>query len=353
MSSRSRSTYDPRASYRENFENAPEHFPEHSIPPVTGTWTLGGRKLNSPLGIAAGPLLNGRWAVFYARLGFDLVTYKTVRSRERDCYPLPNLVPVDAGQMTGDEEIVHATPHMEGSWAVSFGMPSMAPEFWQQDIAWTKSKLGPGQLLSVSVVGTIQPDWTIDDLAQDYANCARTAYEHGADCIEMNFSCPNVSSRDGQLFQQPDAARTVANATRKAVGPDCPLLVKIGFLPDDVLRQRLFCALAEVVDVIVTTNSVSARIQDAQGQPLFAGERRGICGRATRDAAIDQVRRSRAIIDTERLPLELIGVGGIATADDVRQYLRAGASLVQLATAAMVDPEVGLQIREQLSAQST
>ena len=45
------------------------------------------------------------------------------------------------------------------------------------------------------------------------------------------------------------------------------------------------------------------------------------------------------------LSMSVIGVGGIFTAYDVRRYLDAGAESVQLATAAMIDPEVGLKIR--------
>ena len=43
---------------------------------------------------------------------------------------------------------------------------------------------------SVSVVGTVQPGSTIERLAEDYAECARLAAEHGADTVETNLSCP-------------------------------------------------------------------------------------------------------------------------------------------------------------------
>ncbi len=44
----------------------------------------------------------------------------------------------------------------------------------------------------------------------------------------------------------------------------------------------------------------------------------------------------------------VIGVGGVFTAEDLRRYLAAGAEAVQLATAVMIDPEVGLRIRAEL-----
>ncbi|MCC2671480.1 MAG: Dihydroorotate dehydrogenase, partial [Armatimonadetes bacterium] len=45
--------------------------------------------------------------------------------------------------------------------------------------------------------------------------------------------------------------------------------------------------------------------------------------------------------------LEITGVGGISTADRVRGYLAAGARTVQLATAAMRDPAIGVKIRSE------
>src|SRR5262245_27286290 len=85
--------YDPSRTYEWNYAHAPDPvtIPE---PPVPGRWDYCGLPLASPLGIAAGPLLNGRWILYYASLGFDVLTYKTVRSAARACYPLPNLQPV-------------------------------------------------------------------------------------------------------------------------------------------------------------------------------------------------------------------------------------------------------------------
>ena len=42
---------------------------------------------------------------------------------------------------------------------------------------------------------------------RDYAQCARWAVESGADCVEANFSCPNVATCDGQLYQDARQAR--------------------------------------------------------------------------------------------------------------------------------------------------
>ncbi len=340
--------YDRRRSYQWNYEHAPEPVTV-DVPAVPGSWTFCGRRVASPLGIAAGPLLNGRWVLYYASLGFDVLTYKTVRSVARRCYPLPNLVPVvTTTALAGKERWLPASRRMQGSWAVSFGMPSQSPEVWRRDVEWTRKRLPRGKLLSVSVVGTVQPDWSLEDLADDYAQCARWAVESGADCVEANFSCPNVSTCDGQLYQQPQAAALVAGRVRDAVGK-VPFLVKIGHVQDADSAAELIAALAPYADALSMTNSVATRVRDRSGRWVFDGQRRGICGAATREASIAQTRLFHQQIARTGAKLRIIGVGGVSTADDVLQYRNAGAEAVHLATAAMIDPLVGVRIRRELA----
>ena len=68
--------YDRYQSYQWNYDHAPDPVAV-DVPNWPAPITLCGKSLKSPLGIPAGPLLNGRWCLYYASLGFDLVTYKT------------------------------------------------------------------------------------------------------------------------------------------------------------------------------------------------------------------------------------------------------------------------------------
>ena len=88
--------YDRLQSYQWNYDHPPDVV-DVSLEPMGGEWEFCGQTVASPLGMPAGPLLNGRWILYYAGLGFDVLTYKTVRSSQRPCYDLPNLQPVETG----------------------------------------------------------------------------------------------------------------------------------------------------------------------------------------------------------------------------------------------------------------
>jgi dihydroorotate dehydrogenase (NAD+) catalytic subunit len=345
--------YDPDRSYRHNYDHPPPLPADVEPPaPVPGEWTFCRRRVASPLGMPAGPLLNGKWILYYAALGFDVLTYKTVRSVARECYPLPNLQPVATGQLTGDETEVPTTIEPTGSWAVSFGMPSAEPDTWRADVEWTRRSLSADKLLSVSVVGSVQPEWSLSDLADDYARCAKWAVESGADAVESNFSCPNVSTCDGQLYQQPKDAALVAERIRDAIGKT-PYIIKIGSLTDRNAAAELLDAVAPFVDALAMTNSVAAKIRRPDGSYLFDGQRRGICGDATRTASLQQTLLFCDLIRERGLNLSVIGVGGISTAEHVRQFLDVGAESVHIATAAMLDPSIALKIRKDLATDFT
>jgi dihydroorotate dehydrogenase len=87
---------------------------------------------------------------------------------------------------------------------------------------------------------------------------------------------------------------------------------------------------------------------DPSGKQLFNGEMRGIAGESIRGAALQQLRLFSGATARHAPRLRLVGVGGISSGTHVREFLGAGAHAVQLATAAMLDPEVGLRIREEL-----
>jgi dihydroorotate dehydrogenase len=338
--------YDITRTYDWNYDHAPERPPEVDVPECPGEWDFCGIPVNSPLGMPAGPLLNSRWLLYYAALGFDVLTYKTVRSRYRACYGLPNLLPIEAPQFDDATECVRVAAGGAPSWAISFGMPSKEPLDWQEDVQRARRGMRPGQVLVVSVVASPQAGWTMDDTVSDYVALARMARDAGAQAIEANISCPNVCTAEGEVFLSQEASRAVASEMRAAV-PELPLILKIGKFPTPEQARAHIEAVNGYADALSTVNSLTARVRGAGGEWLFDGLKRGIGGECVRERANAEAVRLRDIVERTGARLKLIGVGGVFTAADVRERLAAGAHNVQLATAAMLDPQVALRIRRE------
>ena len=344
--------YNLQKSWFDNLRAAPTRSDDNlALTPIPGNWSWCGLPLDSPLGIPAGPLLDSRWLLYYADLGFDWLVYKTVRTAEHPCHPMPNLVPVDAGQISNTGHTLKARPEMQRTWAVSFGMPSQPPSVWRADVQAARDQLPSNKQLIVSVVATqdttiTDPTASLNQVAADFSLCARWAVESGANGIVANFSCPNVATSDGQLYQQPVDAGYVAQSIRDAIGRS-PFALKIGLLTDPHQARNFLDCVSPWIDGLVMTNSIPAHVRDPQGKLLFEGNSRGICGDAIRVASIQQVAMFRDLIRERNNALSLIGVGGISDRNHVQSYLDAGAECVGIATAAMCDPGVALSIRDQ------
>jgi dihydroorotate dehydrogenase (NAD+) catalytic subunit len=337
-------------TYDWNYAHAPAVPSPVAVPALPGTWDFCGLPLRSPLGMPAGPLLNSRWILYYAALGFDVLTYKTVRSSARASHPLPNLLPVRSAPLTSGNATVVSDPERPDpdSWAISFGMPSKDPVVWQQDIEAARNGLPPEKVLVVSVVASPDATWTLDQIAGDFARCARHARDAGAHAIEANLSCPNVSSQEGSLYQSPEASGVIAAAIRLSV-PDLPLVLKIGLMDDADHAAAFVHAIAGSASAISTANTITAVVKQPDGTPLFDGLTRGVGGRVIGARCLAEVAMLRGVVDEAGAGVRLISVGGVGSAVDLADRLRAGAHHVQIATAAMLNPRIGLQIRDEFA----
>ena len=341
--------YDISRSYDWNYENAPEPPAGLQPAPVLGEWSFCGLPVSSPIGIPAGPLLNSGWILYYASLGFDSLTYKTVRSSYRACYEPPNLLPVSSERLAEEGRTLTAAAGESDTWAISFGMPSKPPEEWRADVERARRGLGEGQVLSVSVVASPDAGWTMKQVAEDFARCARWAVDAGAQVVEANLSCPNVCTKEADLYLSPEASAEIASTVRARIGA-APLALKVGLFPGAEEAEALIRAVAPHADAISATNSITAKVRDGEDRLLFDGLKRGIGGRAITARCNREMEMLAGIVRQTGANLSLIGVGGVATARDVRQRLEAGASHVHLATAPMIDPGAGLKVRAELSA---
>jgi len=351
-------TYDIERSYEDNYQEGPFLDitpPQRKIRPEK---SFLGFQVNSLLGVPAGPLLNANWVTAYAALGFDLLVYKTVRTEERPCHPNPNCMYLNQKRQLRDIDfnrqlIGSMTPPDDAtliSITNSFGMPSRIPEIWQTDIQKAKAGLGSGQLLIVSVVGT--PGEA--DLTADYVKAAALAAEAGAPVIEINLSCPNVVSREGSIFTDPDFSSKISKAVKKEIGA-VPLIIKMGYIPDPFLRAKVIDANAAHVDAISSINTLSFEVINEEGEQALPGEgrlRSGVCGASIRSCALSQVEHLVALKKQHQYDFAIVGVGGVMTTEHIHNYIDLGADAVMSATGAMWDPLLAYRYWKESSSDS-
>jgi dihydroorotate dehydrogenase len=307
------------------------------------------RRIESPVGIAAGPLINSKWLLAYARLGYGILTYRTVRTVERAAFPQPNLVSCRLGDPTVIEP--HAPRRIDPgdvTWVVSLGHPSPAPAVWRTDVARARAKLDSHQVLVVSVMGTPMPGGDSDHLAADYAQCARWAAEAGGDVIEVLLSCPHIASDPGQMVSDnPSLAAHVVEQVRRAVGLR-PVIAKVGAAPSPRTLHELATRVAPWLDGFTLVDGLQRRVVKPDGTPALPGPEREV-GRVAGGAVWDQCR-----VQVEELlawrkagawDRVVLALGGITTVDRARAALAAGAEAAMIATAALTDPLLAVNLR--------
>lgn len=348
-------TYRIDRSYAWNYAHGPQWEGDLPAVPATPAKRFFGVEVASCLGISAGLLLNARWIDFYARCGFDILTYKTVRSRRRACYAKPNWLFVDAADTPGlarAARAVHARARPAtgdtANWtsSVSFGMPSRDPAQWMADVAQARRLLGRRQVLVVSVVASVAPGAGPDDLVRDFGGLAAMAREAGAQIVEANLSCPNVRSAEGDLFNDARLCGRIARALRAGAGA-LPVLLKIGHLQGDARLAALLRAVAGQASGLVIVNGLSRPVLADTGEAAFGPTRRqaGILGRGVHAIGVHDVARAMALIRRERLDLQVAGVGGIADVADAERYFAVGACAALMGSAPMFDPALAARLK--------
>jgi dihydroorotate dehydrogenase (NAD+) catalytic subunit len=175
----------------------------------------------------------------------------------------------------------------------------------------------------VNVCGT-----TLDE----YVEVSRILSDaEGVDAIELNISCPNIKEGGIQFVCSLTGTYDVVNAVRKAT--PLPVIPK---LTPNVTDVASFARAAEDAgaDAVSLVNTFLAMVIDVETRrPKISNVVGGLSGPAIRPIAVRMVYECR---QTVKIPI--IGMGGIADARDVLEFMIAGAAAVQVGTANFVDP---------------
>ncbi|MDL2230032.1 dihydroorotate dehydrogenase [Treponema sp. OttesenSCG-928-L16] len=175
--------------------------------------------------------------------------------------------------------------------------------------------------------------------AEEYTEGARLLSASAVDMVELNISCPNVKAGGMAFGLDPEAAASVVKPVRKVCGK--PLMVKLSPNAPDLAAVARACENAGA-DAISLVNTFKAMAIDVRSRkPVFENISAGLSGPAIKPIALRMVWELWGML---RVPI--VGLGGIASAEDALEFLMAGASAVQVGTASFVYPPAMTEIIE-------
>ncbi|MBI2334722.1 hypothetical protein HYU96_02875 [Candidatus Daviesbacteria bacterium] len=348
--------YDIHKSWEQNIKEGPI-WKSGKFPPLPQEkkYQFLGQRLVSPIAISAGPASTKIWTDFYFKMGYGLVFEKTRRTIPRKSNTAPNIAIVKLDHSIARENLnqkLEAT--MEDSdWEKyqcmtnSFGNPSPTMEVWTKELIEQKKGVGEGQLLGCSVTATLHSGATMEDAALDLLMAGTAAAISGAQVLEFNLACPNVTenSVEGEMFQDEKLVACILREFKKRFSA-LPCGFKFGIYKSKQQMKKVFVAAGENLDYVSGINAIAMTVLGEKGEEILPGRKiSGVCGRADQIIALEHIKWADEIRKEEGLKYEILGGGGIITPADVDRYLKAGADMVQIAAAALSDPLLAYKYR--------
>ncbi len=277
--------------------------------------SLGRLSLRNPVLVASGTFGYAREMapyVDFARLGG--VVPKTVTAAPRAGNPPPRTVETASGMLNAigldndglDHFLAHHLPYL--------------------------------RTLPTAVVGNVAGK-TEDEFVEMAAKVA--AGGDGLAALELNLSCPNVAG-GVDFATSPDVTRRIVRRCRDAC-PDLPLVAKLTPNVTDVVPIAKAAADGGADAVSAVNTFVGMAVDWRRRKPILGNVTGGLSGPAIKPLALRAVWR---IAQAKCVPV--IAVGGIATLDDVMEFLVVGATAVQIGTANFYDPTASVRIADAL-----
>lgn len=258
---------------------------------------LCGLRLRSPLLPAAGTLAAEALAEREASEAYGAVLPKTVTLSPRVGNPPPRIAETASGMVN------------------SIGLQNPGIDIFLEELPAFEL----GLPILVSVAGDAPADFA--------ALCERLNSDHRVSGVELNLSCPNVEhpgARSGATFcSEPRTVAEVVSACRGSMSRK-PLVAK---LVCEGAAQNAAAAESAGADALTISNTVQALVVDARSRRVVV--RGGLSGPAIKPVALRAVYEASSAV---RLPI--VGCGGVATGEDVAEFMLAGATAVQVGSVA-------------------
>ncbi len=178
---------------------------------------------------------------------------------------------------------------------------------------------------------------------EEYAyTCEKIDKEEQVGWLEVNISCPNVHGGGMSFGTSPEAAAEVTKAV-KAVTTK-PVIIKLSPNVTDIVSIAKACEEAGADGISLINTLLGMRIDLKTKKPVIANKMGGFSGAAIKPVGIRMVYQV-----SQAVKVPVIGMGGVSNAEDVIEYIMAGATAVEVGAANLVNPYVCKEIIDELS----
>lgn len=173
---------------------------------------------------------------------------------------------------------------------------------------------------------------------EDYAyTCEKLDREEQVGWLEVNISCPNVHGGGMSFGTNPEAAAEVVSAVKKVTTK--PIIVKLSPNVTDIASVAKACEDAGADGISLINTMLGMRIDLKTKKPVIANKMGGFSGPAIFPVAVRMVYQ---VYEAVKIPI--VGMGGVAGAEDVIEMMLAGATAVEVGAANLISPTACLDI---------
>ncbi len=276
---------------------------------------IAGVEWKNPVTVASGTFGSGaEYAEFVDLNRLGAVTTKGVSSDPWPGNPTPRVAETCSGMMN----------------AIGLQNPGI-DVFCERDIPFLRSY---DTKIIVNVCGKSE---------EDYCRVVERLASEDVDMLEINISCPNVKEGGIAFGQSPKAAEAITRAVKRYAKQ--PVIMKLSPNVTDIseMAKAVEAGGADAVSLINTLTGMKIDIR--RRTFALANQTGGVSGPAIHPIAVRMVYQA-----AQAVKVPIIGMGGIACAEDAVEMMLAGASAISVGTANFHNPSVTVEIIEGIEA---
>lgn len=278
---------------------------------------LPGLSLKNPVMPASGCFGFGKeFANLYDLSSLGAIMIKAATAEARFGNPTPRVAETEAGMLNA---IGLQNPGLKG--------------VLENELPWLESYDVP---IIANVAGSAQEDYV--EVAREISRAKNVR------AIELNISCPNVKTGGIAFGTDPEIAASLTRAVKEV--SEVPVYVKLSPNVSNIVDIAKAIENAGADGLTMINTLLGMRLNMRTAKPILANRSGGLSGPAIKPVAIRMVYEV-----SQAVSIPIIGMGGVQTAEDVIEFMYAGASAVAVGTANFVNPFVCPEIIAQLPQQ--